>query len=125
VSHPIVYVDVSRVRDGKVEELETAMHGLALFVEANMPRVRSYGFFLNEARTTMTVVALHPDSASLELHLDAGTDEFGRFAELIELVRIEVYGRVSRGVLDRLHAKARLLGGGTVAVHDLHAGFAR
>jgi hypothetical protein len=125
VAHPIVYVDVSRVRDGKVEELETAMHGLALFVEANMPRVLSYGFFLNEARTTMTVVALHPDSASLELHLDTGRDEFGRFAELIELVRIEVYGRVSRGALDRLHAKARLVGGGTVAVHDLHAGFAR
>jgi hypothetical protein len=59
---PIVYVDVSAIREGKHEELEAAMNNLSRFVEAHMPRVAFYGFFLDEARATMTVVAVHPDS---------------------------------------------------------------
>lgn len=122
---PIVYIDTSAVRDGKLEELEAAMKGLAEFVEANVPRLISYGFFLDGPGTRMTVVAVHPDSASLEFHLDVGGAEFRKFSELIELLGIDVYGRVSESAMDRLHRKARMLGNGTVAVHDFHAGFAR
>lgn len=125
MGQPIVYVDVSHVREGRLGELETAMNGLSRFVEANMPRVLSYGFFLDDSRTTMTVVAVHPDSASLEFHLDEGNEEFRKFADLIELSRIEVYGSVSNGVLDRLHRKAQMLGRGSVVIHDFCAGFAR
>jgi hypothetical protein len=125
IALPIVYVDVSKIREGNHEALGAAMNHLARFVEAHMPSVASYGFFLDDARTTMTVVAVHPDSASLEFHLDEGKEEFGKFADLIELTRIDVYGDVSdpvRGLLDR---KARMLGCGTVTIHKLHAGFAR
>ena len=73
---PIVYVDTSAIRDGKHRELEVAMKRLAVFVEQNMPRVISYGFFLDEDRTQMTVVAVHPDSESVEFHMDTGADEF-------------------------------------------------
>jgi len=73
----------------------------------------------------MTVVAVHPDSASLEFHMDVGSAEFRKFADLIDLLKIEVYGRVSEAVLKRLHQKARMLGKGTVAVHEFYAGFGR
>lgn len=122
---PIVYVDTSSIREGKLRELELAMDRLARFVEENVPRLISYGFYLSGDRMQMTVVALHPDSASLEFHMDAGRAEFQKFADLIELQTIDVYGRVSEAVLERLHAKARALGRGTVAVHDRYAGFAR
>lgn len=122
---PIIYIDVSEIRDGKLEELEVAMSELARFVEANMPRLISYAFFLDEGRTAMTVVAVHPDVASLEFHMDKGGEEFRKFGDLIDLSRIEVYGSISDGVLDRLHQKARMLGSGTVVVHELYAGFAR
>ena len=122
---PIVYIDTSTIRDGKLEELEAAMEHLAAFVEANVPQLISYGFFLDQNSTEMTVVAVHPDSASLEFHLDVGADEFRKFADLIDLSRIEVYGAVSDAVLERLHRKAQMLGGETVAVHELYAGFAR
>ncbi len=122
MSQPIVYVDVSRVREGKLGELETAMKSLARFVEEHMPRLLSYAFFLDAGRTTMTLVAVHPDSASLEFHMDEGNEEFRKFAELIDLQRIEVYGAASEGVLDRLHRKAQMLGGASVDVHELHAG---
>ena len=125
MTHPIVYIDTSQIRAGKQEELEAAMTRLADFVEANVPQLISYAFFLNAERTQMTVVAIHRNSASLEYHMDKGRAEFQKFASLIDLLRIEVYGRVSDAVLERLHQKARALGQATVAVHDFHAGFAR
>lgn len=122
---PIVYIDTSGVRNGKLEELEEAMKKLAEFVEANVPQLISYGFFLDEEKARMTVVAVHPDSASLEFHMDVGSEEFRKFSDLIDLLRIDVYGRVSDAVMGRLHRKARMLGDSTVAVHDFRAGFAR
>lgn len=122
---PIVCVDTSTIRVRKLAELEVAMKGLVAFVEANVPQLISYAFFLDEERTRMTVVAVHRDSASLEFHMDVGAAEFRKFEDLIDLARIEVYGRVSDAVLKRLHQKARMLGRGTVTVHDFYAGFTR
>ena len=125
MSQPIVYIDTSSIREGKLSELEPAMEKLAEFVEANVPQLISYSFFLDEDRTRMTVVAVHPDSASLEFHMDVGGTEFRKFADLIDLESITVYGRVSDAVLERLHQKARMLGNATVDVHEFYAGFAR
>jgi hypothetical protein len=122
---PIVYIDVSAIRKGKLAELEGAMKSLAAFVERNVPQLISYGFYLDPQRRQMTVVAVHRDSASLEFHMDVGAAEFRKFADLIELLKIEVYGRVSEAVLERLHRKARVLGTGTITVHALYAGFSR
>jgi len=125
MAQPIVYVDTSIIRPGMLGRLTAAMNQLARFVETNMPRLISYGFFLDQNQTTMTVVAIHPDSPSLEYHLEVGAPEFQKFAELIELQRIEVYGRVSEAVQAKLHRKAQVLGQATVTVHEFHAGFAR
>jgi hypothetical protein len=125
MSQSIVYIDTSAIREGKLQELESAMKHLAGFLDANVPRLLSYGFYLDGNRTRMTVVAIHPDSASLEYHLDVGGSEFGKFASLIELLRIEVYGYVSQAALDRLRRKAEMLRRGTVVTHELYAGFTR
>jgi hypothetical protein len=74
----------------------------------------------------MTVVAVHPDVASLELHLEVGGPEFRKLADLIELRRIEVYGRPSDRALQQLRQKAEMLGErADVLVHEPHAGFTR
>jgi hypothetical protein len=125
MSQPIVYVDVSRVRDQKFGELESAMGRLASFVEKNVPQLISYAFFVDQRRSQMTVVAVHPNSASLEYHMEVGRDEFRRFSDLIELMRIDVYGEVSAEVVRRLEEKVRTLGNGSVSVHEFVAGFAR
>ncbi len=125
MTEPIVYIDVSEIRDGKLEDLRIAMKELAAFVEANEPQLSSYGFFLDEERSRMTVVAVHPDSDSIEFHMDIGGPEFCKFTELSRLQRIEIYGRITEGALERLHQRTELLGSGTVTVHELHSGFTR
>ena len=39
---PVVYIDTSTIREGKLEELEMAMRHLAALVEANVPQLISY-----------------------------------------------------------------------------------
>jgi hypothetical protein len=73
----------------------------------------------------MTVVHIHADSASLEYHMDVAGPAFRRFADLITLSSIRIYGEPTEKVLMQLHDKARLLGSGNVIVHSQQSGFSR
>lgn len=125
MSQPIVYIDNSEIREGKLEELRKAMDHLSSFVEKNVPEIISYAFYLDAEEKQMTVISVHPDSACLEDHMDRGKEEFRKFATLIKLSEIEIYGDVSNEVLRRLQNKAEMLGNGTVNVYDFVTGFAR
>lgn len=126
MSEPIVYIDRSEVRDGKLEELRESIAELVEFVDTHEPQLISYGFYLDEEAGRMTVVAIHPDSASLEYHMEVGGPQFRKFTDLIRLLRIEVYGRPSETVRSALREKALMLGDeDSVVVQPLHAGFAR
>jgi hypothetical protein len=125
MADPIYYVDRSDLRDGKLAEVRNGMRDLAAFVEEREPQMIAYHCCIDEAESTMTVVAVHPDSASMELHMELGGPKFRGFADLIRLRSIDVYGRPSRAVVERLHQKAEMIGGGTVTLHTMEAGFTR
>lgn len=124
-SQPIVYVDTSMVRDGRLDELKTAMTDLAEFVEAHEPRLLASNVYFSDDGARMTVLHIGPDSASLEFHMEVAGPKFPPIGEFINLLTIDVYGHPDDTLVDRLRHKADMLGGGSVRVHDLHAGFAR
>jgi hypothetical protein len=122
----IVYIDRSRIVEGKLEQLKRGIRALVEFVDSREPRLVSYGFFLDEEQLRMTVIAIHADSASLEFHMEIAGPEFRKLKELVELTEIEVYGPLSDSALGLLHDKARMLGsGGTIVTLTAEAGFAR
>jgi quinol monooxygenase YgiN len=125
MSDAIVYVDTSDVREGALEELKTAMKELVDFVEANEPRLMAYNVYFSDDGTRMTVVHVHPDSASLEYHMEVAGPAFRRFVELVTLSSIHIYGEPSEKLLQQSREKARLLGRGDLVVDALHAGFSR
>ncbi|MFI8965044.1 hypothetical protein ACIGO8_23360 [Streptomyces sp. NPDC053493] len=128
MAEPIFYVDHSDIREGRIAEVRAGMRELAAFVEEREPQLIAYHFYLDGAESTMTVVAVHPDAASLERHLELGGPKFREFAALIRMRSIDVYGQPSPAVLDRLRQKAEMLGdagGAGVTVHTLQAGFSR
>jgi hypothetical protein len=125
MSMPIVYIDRSDIRPGMVADLRRAVHDLVAFVEAREPQLISYSFHIDSGASTMTVVAVHPDSASLELHLNIGGPEFRKVGAFITLRLIEVFGEPSETALGQLHEKARMLGDAAVTVRAPDAGFAR
>jgi hypothetical protein len=125
MSDAIVYIDTSDVREGALEELKAGMKELVEFVDANEPRLIAYNVYFSDDGSRMTVVHVHPDSASLEYHLDVAGPVFRRFVELVTLSSIHIYGEPSEKVLQQALEKARLLGPGDVVVDALHAGFTR
>lgn len=125
MSNAIVYVDTSDVREGTLAELQAAIRDLADFVEAHEPRVIAYNVYFNDDGTEMTVVHVHPDSTSLEHHMEVAGPMFRRFVDLVTLSSIHIYGEASETVLESVRDKARLLGSGDVVAHAFHAGFAR
>jgi len=125
LSEPLVYVDTSDVREGALGELEDAIEELAHFIEANVPEVLAYNVYLSDDASEMTVVHVHADAASLDRHLEVGGPVFRKFADLLTLRSIQVYGEPSAKATELLRDKARALGSGEVFIHRRQAGFSR
>ena len=125
MSDPLVVIDTSDIREGKLEELKSGLAELADFVEKNEAAPLAYHIYFDEDGTRMTVLQIHPDSASMELHMDVAAPLFRRFTELVNLTRVDFYGSPSAAVLDATRRKAKLLGNAEVVVNELHAGFTR
>lgn len=125
MSSPILVVDSSEIRDGKLEQVKAGVEDLVAFVEANEAEPLSYGIYFDAAGSQMTVVQIHPDSTSLERHLTVAGPVFRRFADLLTLVRVDVYGGPGEAALEQMRSKAQLLGNAPVVVHELHSGFCR
>jgi hypothetical protein len=126
MSEPIIYIDRSRIRPGKLEQVKKRIAELVDFIDEREPQLLFYGFYVDEGSARMTVVAVHPDAASVELHMDVGALAFRRFADLIEMDGIEVYGEASDRMFEQLQQKARDLGeDGSVRIDQLNAGFSR
>ena len=121
---PIAYIDHSDIREGSLEELKMGVRRLVDYIDAREPQLITYGFYIDEDAAKMTVVAVHPDSASLELHMEIGSKEFAKLAHLLTLTAIECYGRPSERALGQLRHKAATMGdGGTVVSIGRFAGF--
>jgi hypothetical protein len=125
MSQPLVYVDTSEVRAGKLAQLKAAIKELADFIEENEPQLVSYSVYFSEDGSRMEVVHVHADAASLDYHMETAGPLFGEFADLVTLSSIHIYGEPSERALGQLRDKLRLLGAGDVIVHAPHAGFLR
>jgi hypothetical protein len=125
MSEPIISLDTSLIRVGRLDELKRAVGELVEFVRSNEPRPIVYEVYLDNTESRMTVVQVHPDSASMEYHMTVAGPAFAGFAELVTLSTLDVYGKPSEELLELLRRKVQMLGEATVNVHDLQAGFAR
>lgn len=124
-SEPIVIIDSSKIVEGKLEEVKTAIKELVEFVQASEPQTVAYNVYFSQDGTQMTVVQVHVDSASMEFHIKTAGPAFSKFRELIKLSTMDIYGKPSSSLLEQMRQKAQMLGDATVEVHELHAGFTR
>jgi hypothetical protein len=97
----LIAVDSSEIREGKLDAVKAGLAELAEFVEANAPEVTAYSIYLGEEAGRMTVVQIHPSSASMELHLEIAAPVFRKFAGLVDLTRVDFYGTPSEALLER------------------------
>ena len=121
----LMVIDSSEIVQGKLEAVRTAIGDLVSFVEENEPRALAYSVYISDDETRMTVTQIHPDSESMELHMEVAASAFAGFKDLLTIRSMDVYGTPSPELLKRLEDKARMLGPASVCVHDRYAGFVR
>lgn len=122
---PIIYLDRSDIRHGRLDEAKRAFDDLAAFVEANEPQLLSYAVYFSEDGARSSVLHVHGDEASLRRHMEVIQPRLARFAELLELREIEVFGEVGPELIEQLNAKLRLLGSEGLLVRHAQAGYLR
>jgi quinol monooxygenase YgiN len=125
MTEPIVFVDSSEILEGKLEDVKTVVKELVEFVDANEPRPIAYHVYFSADGTLMTVIQVHPDSASMEFHMEAAGSVFPQFKDLLKMSTMDIYGKPSDRLLKQMRDKAKMLGAAGVVVHELQAGLSR
>ena len=98
------------------------MPGLVDFIEAGEPRLLAFNEHANSERTEVTVVQVHPDAASMEVHMGVvGERAAEAYAETLDATtQIQVFGTPSDAVVETLRAQAGA--GVPLSVHAEHLG---
>jgi len=103
MSGAFVYVGTARIKPGKLEEARKNLAELVDFVETNEPRMIAFHLFLDEEGSTLTIVHVHPDSASMEFHLQVAAKHFATAFDFIEsTVGEQYFGAMSDGLAAEL-----------------------
>ena len=103
MSGAFVYVGTAKIKPGKLEEARKNLAELVDFVETNEPRMIAFHLFLDEEGSTLTIVHVHPDSASMEFHLQVAAKHFATAFDFLEsTVGEQYFGAMSDGLAAEL-----------------------
>ena len=123
MSRPFIFIGTHRLKEGKLGDFERAWKDLVDTVESKEPQMISFNAYANEDGTEVAVVQVHPDAASMELHMAVVREHITQaYEELLEgTTSIQVFGELSeaaRGMMQHLAGsgvaltvKPNLLGG--------------
>src|SRR5918999_798616 len=100
---PLIYVGTFSIKPGKLEEARKRLAELVDLVETNEPRLIAFHCFLDEEGSKLTVIQLHPDSASMEFHQHVNAKHFATAFDYLEArMSDQYYGPISNGLAAKL-----------------------
>jgi hypothetical protein len=105
---PFIFIATNRLREGRFHAEQQRVPTLAGFIEANEPRLIAFNEYVNEERSEVTVVQVHPDAASFEFHLGVVGDHAREaYARTLEATTsFEVFGTPTETILRMLGQQA-------------------
>jgi hypothetical protein len=119
---PFIFIATNRLRPGKLDAERERVDELVSFLAANEPRLLAFNEYANDEGTEVGVVQVHPDAASMELHMDVVAERAARaYEETLEATTsIQVFGEPSAAVLEMLRRQAGA--GVPMTIHRRHIG---
>src|SRR3954470_14765537 len=122
MSSPFIFIATNRLKPGAYEAERRRVRGLVEFIGAGEPRLLAFNEYVNTERTEVTVVQVHPDAASMEVHMGVvGERAAEAYAETLDATtQIQVFGTPSDAVVETLRAQAGA--GVPLSVHAEHLG---
>jgi hypothetical protein len=119
---PFIFIATNRLRDSRFDAEQQRVPDLTRFIEANEPRLIAFNEYVNEDRSEVSVVQIHPDAASMEFHLDVVGDRarqaYGQ--TLAATTGIQVFGMPTARILRMLRQQAG--SGVPLSISPLHLG---
>ena len=108
MSGPFIFIATNRLKPGKFEVEKERVPGLCDFIETREPQLIAFNEYATEDGTEVGVVQIHPDAASMELHMEVVAERAAQaYAETLEATTsIQVYGEPSEAVLKMLQRQA-------------------
>jgi hypothetical protein len=121
MGEPLIVITKSTINEGRERDIAKWHQRIDSIVERNEPQIIAFHAFLNEDATEMTSIQVHPDAASMELHMQVlgenWDESFSDFAQLLKIQSVEYYGNPAASAvrMDRERGLA-------VTVHPRHLG---
>jgi hypothetical protein len=93
---PFIYIGTYDIKPDRLDVARKRIAELIDFVETNEPQMIAFHCFLDEEGSKFTVVQLHPDSASMEFHMQVNAKHFATSFEFLDTQFTEqFYGTIS------------------------------
>jgi quinol monooxygenase YgiN len=122
MSGPLIYIGTYTVKPGSQEEARTRLAELVDFVETNEPRVIAFNTYLDREGTTVSIVQVHPDSASMEFHMQVNAKHF---ATAFDWLDASMSGQYFGPISDALAAELAKWDESSTHLPEHAAGFTR
>lgn len=84
MAEPFIHVGTYTIQPGKIDEARKRIAELVDFVETNEPRMIAFNVYFDEEGSKLSVVQVHPDSASMEFHLQINAKHFTTAFDYLE-----------------------------------------
>jgi quinol monooxygenase YgiN len=101
---PLIVISTFRVKEGKLEELRRYYDKVIEIVQSNEPQLIAFHGFLNEDGSEMTSIQIHPDTASMDFHMQVLRENwdasFSEYGQMLANISIEYYGVPPKSALD-------------------------
>ena len=119
---PFIFIATNRLKDGRFGAEQQRVPELVRFVEAHEPRLIAFHEYVNEDRSQVSVVQIHPGAASMEFHMQAVADHARQaYAQTLEATTgIQVFGTPTESILRLLRQQAG--SGIPLSINPLHLG---
>ena len=119
---PFIFIATNRLRDGSFNAEQQRVPGLSSFIETSEPRLISFNEYVNESRSEVAVVQVHPDAASMEFHMGVVGDRAREaYAQTLEATTgIQVFGTPTGNILRMLRQQAG--SGVPLSIYPQHLG---
>jgi|GEM_PF-1318007 hypothetical protein len=69
MSEPFIYIASYQIKPGHLKEARHRLRDITTLVEQREPQLRSFHFYLDQARERVIGVQIHPDAESMATHM--------------------------------------------------------
>jgi quinol monooxygenase YgiN len=122
MSGPLIYIGLYTIKPGSLAEARTRLAELVDFVETNEPRLIAFNTYLDQEGTTVAIIQVHPDSASMEFHMQVNAKHF---ATAFDWLEASMSGQYFGPISDALAAELAKWDESSTRMPEHAAGFTR